>query len=62
MTPDDICELHGQLASFDTIEVIADDSRELVERYMPDLVDRLPGKRTERFDQAFGRGPRQSER
>lgn len=28
---------------------------EIVEAYMPDLVSRLPKKRTETFDQAFGR-------
>jgi hypothetical protein len=46
MTANDIGELHDQIASFDTIEVIADDAREIVERFMPDLVDRLPPKRT----------------
>ena len=45
MTADDIRQLKEQIASFDTIEVIADEMREIVERYMPDLVDRLPPKR-----------------
>jgi hypothetical protein len=27
----------------------------MIEQFMPDLVDRLPAKRTETCDQAFGR-------
>ena len=39
MTADDISELRERIEGFDTIEVIADEMREIVERYMPDLVD-----------------------
>jgi hypothetical protein len=55
MTPDDICDLHDQLAGFDDIVWIDDAARDIVERFMPDLASRLPEKRTETFDQAFGR-------
>ena len=44
MTADDIRQLKEQIASFDTIDVIADDTREVVETYMPDLVNHLPKK------------------
>ncbi|WP_035725371.1 hypothetical protein, partial [Bradyrhizobium sp. ARR65] len=37
-------ELREQIASFGTIDVIASEMREVVERYMPDLVDRRPPK------------------
>jgi len=42
--------------AFQAIRYRAFDARDiLVERFMPDLVERLPAKRTESFDQAFGR-------
>jgi pyridoxine 5'-phosphate synthase PdxJ len=55
MTADDIRELHDQIASFDNIEWIDDVTRQIVEMYMPDVASCLPEKRTETFDQAFGR-------
>ena len=55
MTADDIRDLHDQFAGFDDIEWIDDATRDIVERFMPDLASRLPEKRTETFDQAFGR-------
>ena len=55
MTADDIRDLRDQPAGFDDIEWIDDATREIVERFMPDLASRLPAKRTETFDQAFGR-------
>jgi len=42
VTAEDIRKLRDQIASFDTIEVIAGDTREIVERFMPDPVARLP--------------------
>jgi hypothetical protein len=35
--------------------VLARDTREIVERFTPDLTDKLPDRTTETFDQAFGR-------
>ena len=55
MTADDIRDLRDQPAGFDDIEWIDDATREIVERFMPDLASWLPAKRTETFDQAFGR-------
>ena len=52
---EDFCALHNEIASCGKVEWINNAARELVERYMPDQVDRLPDKRTETFDQAFGR-------
>jgi len=52
-------QLHDQIAAFDTIEVIADDTREIVGRSMPDLLDRLPPKRTGKAEAtATGGSPR----
>jgi pyridoxine 5'-phosphate synthase PdxJ len=55
MTDDEFRALHDQIAAFDDVEWIDDDMREIVEHFMPDLVDKLPDRRTETFDQAFGR-------
>jgi hypothetical protein len=55
MSEDDFRELHNQLADFDSFEWIDDETREIVERFMPDLVDRLPERTSETFDQAFGK-------
>ena len=48
-------ELHDQIAGFDDIQRIDDATRQIVEAFMPDLADRLPARRSETFDQAFGR-------
>jgi hypothetical protein len=55
MTEDDFRKLHDQLADFDKVEWIEEGTREIVERFMPDLVDRLPERQTETFDKAFGK-------
>ncbi|WP_024511908.1 hypothetical protein [Bradyrhizobium sp. ARR65] len=55
MTEDDFRTIRDQITAFDDIEWIDDATRDLVERFMPDLVGRLPEKRTETFEQAFGR-------
>jgi hypothetical protein len=55
MTEDDFRKLHNQLAGFDKVEWIDEGTREIVERFMPDLVDRLPERTTETFDQALGK-------
>ena len=56
MTADDIRDLRDQPAGFDDIEWIDDATREIVERFMPDLASWLPAKRTETFDQAIRPG------
>ncbi|WP_407155142.1 hypothetical protein [Bradyrhizobium sp. STM 3557] len=55
MTDDDFRTLHDKITEFDNIEWIEGNTREIVERFMPDLADRLPDRTTETFDQAFGR-------
>jgi len=55
MTDDDFRELHDRIAAFDDVECIAGDTREIVERFMPDLAYKLPDRTTETFDQAVGR-------
>jgi hypothetical protein len=42
MSADDIRELRERIAEFDEIAWIDEATREIVERFMPDLVDRLP--------------------
>jgi len=54
MSAEDLRELHDQIAAFENIEWIDDATRQLVERYMPDLADRLPAKRTERLVKRSG--------
>lgn len=51
----DLQAIRDQITAFDDIEWIDDATREIVETFMPDLVSRLPAKRTETFEQAFGR-------
>ncbi|WP_407159417.1 hypothetical protein [Bradyrhizobium sp. STM 3557] len=55
MTDADFRELHDQIADFDDVEWIDDGTREIVELFMPELADKLPNRKTETFDQAFGR-------
>jgi hypothetical protein len=55
MSHDDFRELRNQLADFDKVEWIDEGTRKIVERFMPDIADNLPERRTETFDQAFGR-------
>ncbi|WP_407174456.1 hypothetical protein [Bradyrhizobium sp. STM 3562] len=55
MTEDDFRVIRDQITAFDDIQWIDNATRDLVERFMPDLVDRLPEKRTETFEQALGR-------
>jgi hypothetical protein len=55
MTPDDIRELRERIAEFDEIAWIDEVTREIVEKFMPDLVDRLPERTSETFHQALGR-------
>jgi hypothetical protein len=55
MTEGDLRELHDQIAALAEIEWIDDATREMVEKFMPDLAGRLPAKRTETSDQALGR-------
>ncbi|WP_024513506.1 hypothetical protein [Bradyrhizobium sp. ARR65] len=55
MTEDDFRAIRDQITAFDDIEWTDDATRDLVERFMPDLVSRLPQKRTETSEQVFGR-------
>jgi hypothetical protein len=55
MTDEDFQQLHDQLAEFDKVEWINGEGRQIVERFMPDLVDKMPDRTTETFDHAFGR-------
>jgi hypothetical protein len=55
MTEEDFRDLREQIAAFEEIEWVDDATRTIIEQFMPDLMDRLPAKRTETFDQAFGR-------
>lgn len=55
MSDADLQSLHAEIASFDSIEWIDPATREMVEQFMPDLVDRLPARTTETFDQALGK-------
>jgi len=54
MTAEELRELQDQIAASDGNEWIDGATSERVEQYMPDLAARLPAKRTETFDQAFG--------
>jgi hypothetical protein len=40
----ELANLRRQIEDFDTIEVISDEMRELIERAFPDLVHKLPRK------------------
>jgi hypothetical protein len=55
MTPDDIHELRDWITSLENITWIDEATREIVEKFMPELVDRLPERTTETFDKAFGK-------
>lgn len=55
MSGDELRELHDKIAEFDQMEWIDEGNRAIVERYMPDLADRLPARPMEKFEQAFGR-------
>ncbi|WP_157450553.1 hypothetical protein [Bradyrhizobium sp. ARR65] len=55
MAEDDFRAIRDQITAFDDIEWIDDATRDIVERFMPDLVSWLPEKRTEMLEQAFGR-------
>jgi hypothetical protein len=45
MTAEDFRTLHDKIAESDDLEWIDDDTREIVERFMPDLVAKLPKRR-----------------
>jgi hypothetical protein len=45
MTDDDFRELYSQITKFDKIEFVEEGTREFIERFMPDLVDRLPARK-----------------
>jgi hypothetical protein len=42
MTDENFRALHDRIAEFDDIDFIDDATREIVERFMPDLVHKLP--------------------
>jgi predicted ATPase len=55
MTEADFQAIREQITAFDDIQWIDDAAREIAEKFMPDLAGRLPAKRTETFEQSFGR-------
>jgi hypothetical protein len=55
MSDNDFRALHEQLAEFDKVEWIDEGTRQIVEQYMPDLVDRLPDRTTETLELVIGR-------
>jgi hypothetical protein len=46
MTVENLQALRAQLEAFDQIETISDEMRAIIEAYLPDLVDRLPPRRS----------------
>jgi hypothetical protein len=47
--------LHDHLAELDGVDWIDNGAREMVERFMPDLIDKLPDRTTETLDQVIGK-------
>jgi hypothetical protein len=45
MTPDDLRRLHEYLIEMETIAIISDEMRVVVESEWPELVDKLPPRR-----------------
>ena len=45
MTPDDLRRLHEYLIGMETIAIISDEMRVVVESEWPELVDKLPPRR-----------------
>ena len=45
MTPDDLQRLHDYLVEMDSIAIISDEMRVVVESEWPELVDKLPPRR-----------------
>jgi hypothetical protein len=55
MDDDDFQALHDHLAELDGVDWIDNGAREMVERFMPDLIDKLPDRTTETLDQVIGK-------
>jgi hypothetical protein len=55
ITPDDIRELRERIADVDETAWIDEATREIVKKFMPDLVDRLPERTSETSHQILGR-------
>lgn len=45
LLPGELKQIRREVESFDTIDLIDDEMRELIEREMPDLVSKLPPRK-----------------
>jgi len=55
MTPDDISRLRKKIATFYDVTWLGEATREAVERLMPELLDRSPGRASRTIHQALSR-------